>query len=65
MLLYMFYNICSIRSMFYKFFMVQRSYLISFLNLLLYYKYENLAYNRIGKVPQKFFQNSKVICNWM
>lgn len=51
--------------MFYKFFMVQRSYLISFLNLLLYYKYENLSYNRIGKVPQKFFQNSKVICNWM
>jgi hypothetical protein len=65
MLLYMFYNISSITSMFYKIFMIPRSYLFSFINIILDYRYEDLSYFRIGKVPQKFFQNSKVICNWM
>ncbi len=65
MLLYMFYNICSIRSMFHKIFLVLRVYLITFKNIILDYNYEDLSYIRIGKVPQKNFQNSKVICNWM
>ena len=51
--------------MFYKIFIVQRSYLFSFINIILNYNYEDFSYYRIGKVPQKFFQNSKVICNWM
>ena len=65
MLLYMFYNICSIRSMFYKIFLVLKVYLITFKNIILDYNYEDLSYIRIEKVPQKNFQNSKVICNWM
>ena len=51
--------------MFYKIFMIPRSYLFSFINIILDYRYEYLSYFRIGKVPQKFFQNGKVICNWM
>lgn len=51
--------------MFYKIFMVPRLYFSSFINIIINYKYEDFSYFRIGKVPQKFFQNSKVICKWM
>ncbi len=51
--------------MFHKIFLALRVYLITFSNVILDYNYEDLSYIRIGKVPQKNFQNSKVICNWM
>jgi hypothetical protein len=63
MLLYMRYNIFSIRFMFYFLFMVARSTLILYKNIIIDYYSEAFTYIRIGKVPQRLYQNSKEVIN--